>query len=52
MTDSTVSIYDKLGTIIQGVTVFSGLPGSGKTTAAMTIARPSEQIVLDFDLKR
>jgi len=51
MTDSTVSIYDKLGTIIQGVTVFSGLPGSGKTTAAMTIARPSEQIVLDFDLK-
>jgi hypothetical protein len=51
MTDSTVSIYDKLGEVIQGVVVFSGLPGSGKTTAAMTIARPSEQIVLDFDLK-
>ncbi len=51
MTDSTVNIYDKLGDVIQGVVVFSGLPGSGKTTAAMTIARPSEQIVLDFDLK-
>lgn len=50
MTDS-VRIYDKIREVIQGVVVFSGLPGSGKTTAAMTIARPSEQVVLDFDLK-
>src|SRR5512133_3945023 len=47
----SVSIFEKLYELIQGVIVLSGLPGSGKTTAAMTIARPSEQIVLDFDLK-
>jgi hypothetical protein len=36
---------------IQGVVLLSGLPGSGKTTAAMTISKPSDIVVLDYDLK-
>lgn len=47
----TDNLYDKLDESFQGVIVLSGMPGSGKTTAAMTIAKPSKQVVLDFDLK-
>lgn len=36
---------------IQGVIVLSGLPGAGKTTAGITIAPPSDLVVLDYDLK-
>jgi len=36
---------------VQGVSVISGIPGSGKTTAAMTMVPPNKQVVLDFDLK-
>lgn len=37
--------------IVQGVVLLSGMPGAGKTTAAMTIAPPSDLVLLDFDLK-
>jgi hypothetical protein len=49
--DMSNNLYENLNELIQGVIVISGLPGTGKTIAAMTIARPSEQVVLDFDLK-
>ncbi len=44
-------LYENLHELIQGVIVISGLPGTGKTTAAMTIAVRVKQVVLDFDLK-
>jgi hypothetical protein len=47
----TRNLYDKIDESVQGVVVFSGMPGSGKTTAAMTMAKPNKQVVLDFDLK-
>ena len=45
------NLYQTLDASIQGVIVLSGMPGSGKTTAAMTISPPNKQVVLDFDLK-
>jgi len=45
------TLYETLDASIQGVIVLSGMPGSGKTTAAMTISPPNKQVVLDFDLK-
>jgi hypothetical protein len=43
--------FEAIDNLIQGIVLISGLPGSGKTTAAMTITRPNDLVVLDFDLK-
>jgi hypothetical protein len=48
---SVNNVFNTISENVQGVIVISGIPGSGKTTAAMTIVPPDKQVVLDFDLK-
>lgn len=45
------NVFNTISEYVQGVVVMSGIPGSGKTTAAMTMVPPNKQVVLDFDLK-